>query len=133
MFFRAWRSCQPPKHCADNEPQSHERENNREQFAGRDRDIAVDRRHFVELAQHRGNTARNAPSVNNEQLRAGCGVYVESLLLRLMIRTMTRPLVRILIVLQALQLCAAAANNNVVNLSHYDLMRVDFARMPSWA
>ena len=46
-----------------------------------------------------------------------------------MIRTMTRPLVRILIVLQALQLCAAAANNNVVNLSHYDLMRVDFARM----
>ena len=42
---------------------------------------------------------------------------------------MKLPMVRILLLLQALQLCAAAASNSVVNLSHYDLMRVDFARM----
>ena len=36
--------------------------------------------------------------------------------------------VRILLVLQAL-LLSAQAGNSVVNLSHYDLMRVDFAAM----
>jgi lysozyme len=36
--------------------------------------------------------------------------------------------VRVLIVLQTLQICAFATNS-VVNLSHYDLMRPDFARM----
>ena len=46
-----------------------------------------------------------------------------------MTRPMNLPLLRILVALQALQLCAAAASNNVVNLSHYDLMRVDFERM----
>ena len=38
-------------------------------------------------------------------------------------------LARILVVLQTLQLFAAADSNSVVNLSHYDLMRVDFAQM----
>ena len=36
---------------------------------------------------------------------------------------------RVLIVLQALQLGAWAASNSVLNLSHYDLMRVDFDRV----
>ncbi len=44
-----------------------------------------------------------------------------------MIRTMK--LFRIFAVLQALQLCAFAASNSVVNMSHYDLMQVDFERM----
>src|SRR6476646_10032973 len=35
---------------------------------------------------------------------------------------------RILLLLQAFQVCALASNS-VVNLSHYDLMRVDFERM----
>jgi lysozyme len=37
-------------------------------------------------------------------------------------------IIRIFLVLQILQVCALASNS-VVNLSHYDLMRVDFARM----
>src|SRR5436190_10113305 len=37
--------------------------------------------------------------------------------------------IRILLLLQALSVCASAASNSVVNLSHYDLMRVDFAQM----
>ena len=37
---------------------------------------------------------------------------------------------RILLVLQLFQVCALASNS-VVNLSHYDLMRVDFERMKS--
>src|SRR6476646_1993 len=37
---------------------------------------------------------------------------------------------RILLVLQVFQVCAFASNS-VVNLSHYDLMRVDFERMKS--
>ena len=37
---------------------------------------------------------------------------------------------RILLVLQVFQVCAVASNS-VVNLSHYDLMRVDFERMKS--
>ena len=36
---------------------------------------------------------------------------------------------RVLLLLQVLQLCGFAASNSVVNLSHYDLMRVDFERM----
>src|SRR3984893_4733597 len=36
--------------------------------------------------------------------------------------------IRVLLVLQILQVCAFATNS-VVNLSHYDLMRPDFARM----
>ena len=35
---------------------------------------------------------------------------------------------RILLLLQVFQVCAFASNS-VVNLSHYDLMRVDFERM----
>ena len=37
---------------------------------------------------------------------------------------------RILLVFQVFQVCAFASNS-VVNLSHYDLMRVDFERMKS--
>ena len=44
-----------------------------------------------------------------------------------MLRTMK--LLRVFVLLQALQLCALAASNSVVNMSHYDLMRVDFDRM----
>jgi lysozyme len=36
---------------------------------------------------------------------------------------------RIFLMLQVLQMSAFAASNSVVNLSHYDLMRVDFERM----
>ena len=38
------------------------------------------------------------------------------------------PVLRVLLMLLAFQVCAFAANN-VVNLSHYDLMRPDFVRM----
>ncbi len=40
------------------------------------------------------------------------------------------PLTRIFLMLQAFQVCAGASNS-VVNLSHYDEMRVDFERMKS--
>src|SRR5213076_818768 len=43
---------------------------------------------------------------------------------------MKLPILRILLLLQALQVCAFA-NSAVVNLSHYDLMRPDFAAMKS--
>ena len=46
-----------------------------------------------------------------------------------MIRTMKFPLICILALLQALQLSALAMSNSVVNMSHYDTMRVDFDRM----
>src|SRR5207248_6226586 len=41
---------------------------------------------------------------------------------------MKLPILRILLLLQALQVCAFA-NSAVVNLSHYDLMRPDFVTM----
>src|SRR5213592_2951859 len=41
---------------------------------------------------------------------------------------MKSPILRILLLLQALQVCAFA-NSAVVNLSHYDLMRPDFVTM----
>lgn len=41
---------------------------------------------------------------------------------------MKNPILRALLILQILPTCAFATNS-VVNLSHYDLMRVDFARM----
>src|SRR6266487_6839006 len=41
---------------------------------------------------------------------------------------MKPPILRILLLLQALQVCAFA-NSAVVNLSHYDLMRPDFVTM----
>jgi len=43
---------------------------------------------------------------------------------------MKSPILRILLLLQALQVCAFA-NSAVVNLSHYDLMHPDFAAMKS--
>ncbi len=45
-----------------------------------------------------------------------------------MVRPMKLSVARVLLVLQALQLCALAGNS-VVNLSHYDSMRVDFDQM----
>ena len=50
-------------------------------------------------------------------------------MLPLMIRTMKVPVICILAVLQVLQLSGLAMSNSVVNMSHYDLMRVDFDRM----
>src|SRR6187397_892131 len=44
-------------------------------------------------------------------------------------RPMKNSIIRIFAVLQLLQIVAFAASNSVVNLSHYDLMRVDFERM----
>src|ERR1700680_3516848 len=44
------------------------------------------------------------------------------------VRRMKISIVRVLLVLQTLQICAFATNS-VVNLSHYDLMRPDFERM----
>lgn len=46
-----------------------------------------------------------------------------------MIRTMKVPVICILAVLHLLQMSAVAMSNSVVNMSHYDLMRVDFDRM----
>ena len=46
-----------------------------------------------------------------------------------MLRTMKILVICILALLQLLQLTASAASNSVVNMSHYDLMRVDFNRM----
>ncbi len=43
---------------------------------------------------------------------------------------MKATVIRTFLVLQILQVCAFASNS-VVNLSHYDLMRVDFERMKS--
>jgi len=45
-----------------------------------------------------------------------------------MVRPMKFLLVRVLVLLQLLTVCALASNS-VVNLSHYDLMRVDFDQM----
>ena len=42
---------------------------------------------------------------------------------------MKNSIIRIFVVLQLLHVVAFAASNSVVNLSHYDLMRVDFERM----
>ena len=42
---------------------------------------------------------------------------------------MKNSIIRIFVVLQLLHVAAFAASNSVVNLSHYDLMRVDFERM----